>query len=433
MTTQKWPLQIIVGAKDSGASKTLAKIRMAVHSMGAPVRALQGALRLSGVSKSLGFVRDGVIGVGRTFLEAGRKAALFGTLAGGALATLVQRVTGAGDRTNKLARHLNVNAEKFQAWRFAAKDAGVEAAAFEGAMVKLSTSIGEAAAGKGRGREYIEVLRMIGVEFQDAEGKAKSMTTIFPEIADALQKLPDVTARAAFSKALFGEGNFMILDALKDGSAGLEAAEKSARAAGAIVSQEQLDASEGFQQTLHEIGVEISGITTQLVGSMLPTIQKLSTEFKSWLVDNQDRIKWWAEYLGTNIPIAISALWDSSREFWAWLEPKVKWLGDYLGNAADNLNDFGRALGLVENRNADSKRAASLMRSRNARELREREVGIREVAPQAAANGAEISGALTVSFANVPRGARITRNDEARRWTSLDVGYAMTEVGAAFR
>lgn len=432
MSTQKWPLQIIVGAKDA-ASTTLRKINGTLSGVGAGWAKLNGAMRMSGVGRALGSVRDLTMGVGRTFLEAGRKAALFGTLAGAALGAVINRVTGAGDKTIKLARHLNVSAEKLQAWRLAAKDAGVDAGAFEAAMTKLGTSIGEASLGRGRAQDFIAALRVLGVEFEDAEGKAKTMTTIFPEIADALQRLPDEQKRAAFSKALFGEGNFMILDALKDGAAGLEAAEASARAAGAILSEEQLVGFEAFQQTLHEIGVEFTGITSQLTTTLLPTIQQAATAFRTWLVDNQERITWWAGYIQTNLPLAIGVLSDAAKEFWAWFDDKLDATATFIANvtmkvlelksALQDLTPTKAAVGVgrgVQDIINDVPVLGPIQRflDPSAEERYERQ--------QAAA-----SGEVKVSFANMPRGARVTRDEAARRSISLDVGYAMREVGLA--
>ena len=196
----------------------------AVSRFGARVRATG-----RGVSERLGLPVLGAAAgrLGGALGQLGRRIGMIGGAIGamGAAAAfagwqMVQAFADTGGELNDLSESLGISAERLQELRYAAKQTGVEAGAFDQGLRVLSRNLGEAFTQK-KGPVF-QVLEGMGIRLADANGEMRRTEDLLPEIADKLQKIQNPALRAAAAQALLGRAGVKMLPMLIQGRKGLE-------------------------------------------------------------------------------------------------------------------------------------------------------------------------------------------------------------------
>jgi hypothetical protein len=386
----------------------------------------------------LGRVNELALSMGRWFIDAGRKVAIFGGLAGTALGALVNRVTSTGDATIKLARQVGLTSEKLQEWQFAADRAGIPAAEFGELLLMLSKRFGDARKGSA---EALAPYRVLGIALEDAEGRARSLAEVFPDIADGIASLDQESSRNNFATAIFGRAGMDLNKLLAGGSAELEAMGAEARRLGAVVSEDKLKGFEAFQDNLTNVKYQLGGISATVVDALLPGIEKVTLAFSAWLVDHKGHLTEWAAWLGERLPQILDRLWANMKGAWRWMQPMLEKVVEAV-KAADRL---GQMMGFTERANTAPKREASEMRSRRGDIMRAVRSGdldraqrswsdligesVLRTSRDAGGAAASLAGSILVRFAGAPAGTRVEMDRALRRAVDLQVGYAMPGVG----
>lgn len=176
------------------------------------------------------------------------------------------------------AAEVGVSIEAWQEWQYIAQQAGVEAGQLEQAFENLGRSTGRAAAGSKREAEAFELL---GINLKDAEGKAKSLEALMPEIADGLLRIEDANQRAAVAAVFFGESANEILPALAGGSEGINNLADAARDLGIVLSEEEIRKLEQAGQKFDELKMILSAKISHVVAENADSI----IEFTDNLID----------------------------------------------------------------------------------------------------------------------------------------------------
>lgn len=153
-----------------------------------------------------------------------RNLSIFGALIAGGflvrgLKNFVGEMVDLGDETAKTARQLGISADELSAWRFAAERSGVPAEQLTNGLRRLQRNIVDAGEGMETARRAFSDL---GVGFRDANGQAREIEDILPEIADGFAALETDTQRSARAQQLFGRAGAQLLPFFENGSEGLE-------------------------------------------------------------------------------------------------------------------------------------------------------------------------------------------------------------------
>jgi Phage-related minor tail protein len=117
-----------------------------------------------------------------------------------------------------LSDRLNVSASAIQGFGYAAKSAGVDLDSAAHALSKLQQNVGQAILGGTQKGAF----KRLGVDVQDATGKARPLNEIVLDLAESFKKLPDQTTRAAYAAQLFGRQGRLLLPVLMKGREGIE-------------------------------------------------------------------------------------------------------------------------------------------------------------------------------------------------------------------
>lgn len=162
-----------IAAFESKTKRSLAGIDASFSGLGAGLSKINGLLGALGIGASLG-----------------------------ALAGLGRDALNLADNIGDTAAQLGIGTTALQVYRFAAHDLGVEQATLEGAIKKVQTAIGDAAAGSEADRKKFAAL---GIDFVDAAGNARSFESVMLDLADRIKGLATPAEKASAAAVLMGE------------------------------------------------------------------------------------------------------------------------------------------------------------------------------------------------------------------------------------
>ena len=112
----------------------------------------------------------------------------------------------------KIADGLGVNVELWQAYRLAAREAGVDQETLNGALSRFNATLGSAAGGNA---QAIASFKSIGVNILDANGKLRGSSEILTEVARATTDMGNNARQAAAGVKFFGESGSNLAPLLK--------------------------------------------------------------------------------------------------------------------------------------------------------------------------------------------------------------------------
>jgi hypothetical protein len=211
--------------------------------------------RMSGFGKNLA-----KIGAGISVVSAGVTYAM-------------RRQINDADNMSKSAQKFGVPIESLSGLRHAADMSGVSFEALGTGLVKMSSLMGDAAAGN---KLAMATFEQLGVSVTDTNGQLRPTEAVLGDVADALANMNDGAEKTDLTAAIFGRGNTGFIPLLNGGSAGLRQMTQEARDLGLVISAETGKSSENFNDNLSRLQKTLGGMTTQIAGAMVPALERLS-------------------------------------------------------------------------------------------------------------------------------------------------------------
>lgn len=251
----------------------------------------------------------------------GKGLAVMGAAAGGAvfaLGRMVSAFTGPADAAIKLSRRLSMTHEQVQllvgaAGRMSDMGDGQMASNLEA----FTTRLAQAAAGMG---EPAKAMRWAGIALRDRAGNMRSSLDVMMDIADKMQRIDSEEMRARFARAMFGMGGTGMINVLQEGREGLQREMEAWRRTGQLVSDEDAQAAERYNDNVGELLGTIRGLRNAVAVQLLPT-------FNKWLETLNPLIQGNREMVGRQVL-------ERLRQLWSWLRTvgnAVAWVADFVG------------------------------------------------------------------------------------------------------
>ena len=235
--------------------------------------------------KGLSDTRKNTDRVGKQIAASGKDAAeFFGQMqrsaikffavltAGKGLVNFTRDVVTTGANLSRLSKNLNISADTMHRWGKASELNGGSMEGFLGTLQNLGSQVTEIFM---KGDSAITpYLRQLGVSVTDAAGKAKPLTDILADIADATEKaFPDRNQRYSYLKQMgFDEGTINLI-----AKGGKEL--RSTLAAQQGFSQKDADAAYKAEQTWIKAQQRLEKLTRELVIKVLPSLERLAESF----------------------------------------------------------------------------------------------------------------------------------------------------------
>lgn len=246
--------------------------------------------------------------------------ALAGAATAGAAAFTAATLKVTNDLSNlrDAASQARIGVETFQAWEYAAGQAGVAAGEFDSAMRRATTTIGKAVEGNDAARK---IFARLNVGILDLNGNVRSTEEIVRDYAEAVAGLDNEQQKASASAALFGrEAGSKMAVLLDEGNAGLEDMEAKARALGIVLDEKTINAAEEFGDQLDTIKRIFAAGITKEIGKLIPTLSELAQKF----IDGKGAMQ---DFGGAMNALRIQSINDSLAE----LREKLKTAPDQVG------------------------------------------------------------------------------------------------------
>lgn len=172
----------------------------------------------------------------------GKLNSALATLAAGfTVAAIAHKVWEAGMKAGDLgeqAEQVGLTTDALQAYRFQAAQNGVEVEKLDGAMMRLTNSMGQAEKG---GKDQIELFQRLGVNILNANGELRGTGDVLPEVAQGLLKIGSESQRNALMIELLGKSGARMVTMLKDWAGGNDKLIAGVRAQGGILDAEAID------------------------------------------------------------------------------------------------------------------------------------------------------------------------------------------------
>lgn len=235
--------------------------------------------------KGLSDTRKNTDRVGKQIASSGKDAAeFFGQMqrsaikffavltAGKGLINFTRDVVSTGANLSRLSKNLNISADTMHRWGKASELNGGSMEGFLGTLQNLNNQVTEIFM---KGDSAITpYLRQLGVSVTDAAGKAKPLTAVLGDIADATEKaFPDRQQRYAYLQQMgFDEGTINLI-----AKGGKEL--RATLAAQQGFSQKNADAAYEAEQTWIKAQQRLEKLTRDLVIKVLPSLERLAESF----------------------------------------------------------------------------------------------------------------------------------------------------------
>jgi len=206
----------------------------------------------------------------------GRLKTLGGMLVGGfvirGISNFISAQIREADVLAKTADKLGLTTDELQELRFAAQQAGVQQSSLDVGIQRFTRRAAEAAAGTGEAKK---TLHDLGIELTDAQGVVRPTSELLVDVADALAQTSSQADRVRIAFKLFDTEGVALVNMLRDGGESLMAMRRRFQELGGGISEEFARAAEEATNQLGELDVVVTGLKSQLVLALLPTLRRV--------------------------------------------------------------------------------------------------------------------------------------------------------------
>lgn len=248
--------QALSSLKASGVSENSAEFRKLEREI---VLSDNAAKKLSKTLASL--QQHKIAELGEKFQSLGQKTRVLSAAAAGATAgvfALAKKAGAAADDLNTLSKVTGISTEELQKMAFASDLVDVSVEDVAKSMSKLQKNIGEAEKGS---KSATAAFSELGVSWKNSDGSFKDGKQVFDEVINALHNVEDTTKRNSLAMDLMGKSAMNLNPLILEGA---DAFRQVADSAKGILTQEQLDNANKFNDSLDLIKAQSKQTALQL-------------------------------------------------------------------------------------------------------------------------------------------------------------------------
>lgn len=198
-------------------------------------------------------------------------AALVGVAGFGAM---VSKSLEAADSIAKMSDRLGISTENLSAFQHLAQLSGESIEGFDKSIEKMVRSIGEASRGIGTGKE---ALKGLGVSIDSLSGK--NADEQFLIIADAIKGVKNESLQASYASDIFGRSGIKLLNTIKSGREGFEAARSEVDKYGLAINRVDAAKIEAANDAILRSKQVMKGVSMQATVELAPILEEVANRF----------------------------------------------------------------------------------------------------------------------------------------------------------
>ena len=255
-------------------------------------------------------------------------------VAGTAVFSLSSKVASAGDAIDKMSQKIGISREAYQELDFVCSQSGTSVDTLQMGIKTLTNQMQSAQSGT---KSAVEVFNTLGLSIYDTNGNLKDQETMMWEAMSALQSMENQTEKAALANDLFGRSGSELMPLLNGASGSIEEMRQKAHELGLVMSDEFVDNSVEFTDTIDQVKRSLSAAGMTVAGEFLPHIQDLGAKLIEYIPTIQE--------FASNISEKIGGAFETAKdiageviEFWNQkLFPAISDVGNAFGAVWDAL------------------------------------------------------------------------------------------------
>ena len=210
----------------------------------------------------------------------------------GVLTSVWGVLRGTVDQLDKLAKtgkRLDITVEELSRLGYAAGRSGVEFETLSMATQRAMRRIAEfVKLGKG---EAAGVLKQMGIQLTDIEGKMRPFTELLPEIADYIASIPEQGERVRVAMKLFDSEGVRLVQLLQDGGDTLRELFEDAEKYGAVLTAKQAEAAERISDAFFNINAATLGLRANVLEALADFLEVNLNNLASFIAKIEGRAR----------------------------------------------------------------------------------------------------------------------------------------------
>lgn len=243
------------------------------------------------------------------------------TAAGTALIAVATKAASAGDNIDKMSQKIGISRQAYQELDFICSQSGTSVDSLQMGIKTLTNQMQSASAGT---KSAVAIFEQLGISIYDTNGQLKDQESMMWEAMSALQAMENQTEKAALATDLFGRSGSELMPLLNGAEGSIESMKQQAHELGLVLSDELVDESVKFTDTMDQFKRSVSSAGTKIFATFMPHIQT----FVNLLVKNMPKLQEFASVISNKIGDAIE-----------WASSKIKNFKKIMSEAHDYLCD----------------------------------------------------------------------------------------------
>ena len=229
---------------------------------------------------------------GDTIMSAGKNITAVGAVMSAPFIAGAKIFSDYGDSVAKMSKRTGIAVEELSKMEFVAAQSALEFGTLENSVRKMQKSIYDGSLGM---KTVTDALDGLGLKLSDVEGKTPTeQLAIF---ADALKKIQDPGKKAALAMSIFGKSGTALLPMFEAGADGIRKMTDEAERAGLIMSKDDSEAAEKFNDALGKTSMQIKAVMFQLgaavAGELMEfkdAVAETGAKVIQWVKDNRELV-----------------------------------------------------------------------------------------------------------------------------------------------
>ena len=198
--------------------------------------------------------------------------------AGGALFAMAKSTANYGEELLKTSQKIGVSVQALAGLQHAAELADLSREQLTLGLKFLSVNMVEASRRTADGEA---LFRRLGVAATDTTGKLRPTEQVLLDVAEAFAHSTDGAGKSEMAVKLFGKAGLELIPFLNQGKAGIQELMAEAQKLGLVMSREDAEAANRFNDELKKLTAQLRGMTFAVGKELIPVMTELIQLFRS--------------------------------------------------------------------------------------------------------------------------------------------------------
>jgi phage-related protein len=237
-------------------------------------------------SEAFSKVGDVLKGIGAAIATASAAIGAATVAAGKKVWDLANETAAAGDTVDKMSQKIGMSASAYQEWDYVLSQSGVEIESMSTGFKTLTNMVDKAISGNDEATKSFEKL---GISTKDLQKMSRE--DIFAAAVKGMQGMADTTERAALANKVFGRSGQELAPLFNTTSEATEDLKQKARDLGFVMSDEAVEASVKFTDSLDTLKRTFAGVKNSIVSELMPGLTSIMDGFSQLLAGSENTNK----------------------------------------------------------------------------------------------------------------------------------------------